>query len=425
MHTSNEKVKAIDSFHMPTNKADLSVFCGMVKYYHRFLPRVSEIMTPLFALIGQNSVWKWGECENKAFLKAKELLKSNNLLIHYDASTPLFLTCDASLYGLGAVLEQKDKDGLLRPVSYASRTMAKAEENYSQTEKVGLAVVWSVSKFHKYLFGRSFEIWSDHKPLLGLIGESKAVPRIASGRIIRWSLLLAGYNYKLCYKPGCRIPNADCLSRFPKQVDVADPPKVGEEILLLDQLSLTVVRADDIRRWTDHDPVLSCVRNNILRGWEECSSEEFRPYINRKDELTVLNGCVLWGNRVFIPPQDRESVINELHESHPGIVKMKSLARCYTWWPSMDKDLEMKGSACRKCQENRNFPMSKQPLHPWEFPSKLWSRLHIDYAGPIDGHMFLVVVDAFSKWLEVIQTNGCSLLMVYLILLLVIMLQDL
>ena len=128
----------------------------------------------------------------------------------------------------------------------------------------------------------------------------------------------------------------------------------------------------------------------------------------RKDELTVLNGCVLWGNRVVIPPQGRESVINELHESHPGIVKMKSLARCYTWRPSIDKDLEMKVSACRKCQENRNFPMSKQSLHPWGFPSKPWSRLHIDYDRPIDGHMFLVVVDAFSEWLEVIQTNGCA-----------------
>ena len=74
VHTSNEKVKAIDSFCMPTNKADLSVFCGMVKYYHRFLPRVSDVMAPLFALIGQNSVWKWGECQNKAFLKARELL---------------------------------------------------------------------------------------------------------------------------------------------------------------------------------------------------------------------------------------------------------------------------------------------------------------------------------------------------------------
>ena len=84
----------------------------------------------MVSLIGQNSVWKWGECENKAFLKAKELLKSNNLLIHYDASKPLFLTCDASSYGVGAVLEQKDKDGLLRPVSYASRTMVKAEKNY-------------------------------------------------------------------------------------------------------------------------------------------------------------------------------------------------------------------------------------------------------------------------------------------------------
>ena len=135
--------------------------------------------------------------------------------MHYDPNMCLYLTCDASSYGLGAVLEQKDEKGLLRPISYASRTLAKAEKNYSQTEKEGLAVVWAVSKFHKYLFGRFFEIWSDHKPLLGILGEGKAIPQMASGRIIRWSLLLAGYKYKLCYKPGCKIPNTDCLSRFP------------------------------------------------------------------------------------------------------------------------------------------------------------------------------------------------------------------
>ena len=90
IHTSDEKVVAIDSFPMPTNKNELSVFCGMVKYYHRFLPRVSEIMAPLFSLVSHNSVWKWGDCESKAFLSAKELLKSNNLLAHYDANKPLF-----------------------------------------------------------------------------------------------------------------------------------------------------------------------------------------------------------------------------------------------------------------------------------------------------------------------------------------------
>ena len=167
------------------------------------------------------------------------------------------------------MLEQECEGGGLKPVCYASRTLSKCEQNYSQTEKEGLSVVWAVGKFHKYLYGRKFEIWSDHKPLLGLLGEKKAIPHMASGRIIRWSLTLSSYDYKLCYKPGCTIPNADCLSRFPLKTDEIEPPCVGEEVMLLEHIDTTNVKADDIRRWTDRDPVMSSVRTCILRGWNE------------------------------------------------------------------------------------------------------------------------------------------------------------
>ena len=410
VQASDEKVKAIDQFHTPVNKQELSTFCGMVKYYHRFLPCISKVMAPLYALERGKSEWSWGNEEETAFLEAKKLLKSNSLLVHYNPDKPLVLTCDASSYGLGAVLEQECENGMLKPISYASRTLSKSEKNYSQTEKEGLGVVWAVNKFHKYLFGRKFEIWTDHKPLLGLLGENKAVPRMASGRIIRWSLVLSGYDYKLCYKQGCKIPNADCLSRFPLKVNEIEPPFVGEEVLLLEQFDKTNVKSDDIRRWTDRDPILSYVRSCILHGWNENveGKEDFRPYFNRRNELTVLQGCILWGNKIIVPPQGRDSVTEELHDTHPGIVKMKNLARCYVWWPNIDKDLERRVNSCKKCQEYRHCSIDKQPLHPWEFPSKPWSRIHIDYAGPIEGQMFLVVIDAYSKWLEVIPTFGCS-----------------
>ena len=410
IHASDEKVLAIDQFHTPKNKQELSTFNGMVKYYHRFLPSVSKVMAPLYVLERGNSEWSWGEKESNAFLEAKKLLKSNTLLVHYDPDKPLVLTCDASSYGLGAVLEQENEEGLLKPVSYASRTLSKSEKNYCQTEKEGLSVVWAVSKFHKYLYGRNFQIWTDHKPLIGLLGETKAVPHIASGRIIRWSVMLSGYKYSLKYKQGCRIPNADCLSRFPLQIDEFEPPCVGEEVLLLEHVNYTNVNSSDIQRWTDRDPILAQVRSYVLKGWNDnCElDEDFKPYVNRKNELSVLQGCILWGNRIVVPPQGRESVTEELHDTHPGIVKMKNLARCYVWWPNIDKDLERKVNSCKKCQEYRFCAIDKLPLHPWEFPSKPWSRIHIDYAGPIEGQMYLVVIDAYSKWLEVIATSGCT-----------------
>lgn len=163
-----------------------------------------------------------------------------------------------------------------------------------------------------------------------------------------------------------------------------------------------VVSAANIKEWTNRDKVLSQVRRHILLGWPDCKlGEEFRPYVARKTELSVLDGCVLWGMRVVVPPQGRHLVLEELHDTHSGVNRMKSLARNYIWWPQMDAQIEDVVKTCSTCQETRPSPPAA-PLHPWEWPSTPWSRLHLDFAGPYMGHMFLVIVDAHSK------VDGCS-----------------
>ncbi|MDA8003069.1 MAG: DDE-type integrase/transposase/recombinase, partial [Alphaproteobacteria bacterium] len=108
----------------------------------------------------------------------------------------------------------------------------------------------------------------------------------------------------------------------------------------------------------------------------------------------------LWGSRVVVPKVLCQQVLDELHESHPGVSRMKAIARGVVWWPEMNSEIESKVHSCRECQLNQKTP-AQAPLHPWEWPSQPWTRLHIDYAGPFLGKMFLVVVDAHSKWLEV------------------------
>ena len=103
---------------------------------------------------------------------------------------------------------------------------------------------------------------------------------------------------------------------------------------------------------------------------------------------------------VIVPPAGRAKVLDELHEGHPGISGMKSLARSFVWWPSMVQNLEDKTKSCNSCQSSRHQP-APAPLHPWEWPEHPWARIHADYAGPFYGQMFLIVADAFSKWLEV------------------------
>ena len=106
--------------------------------------------------------------------------------------------------------------------------------------------------------------------------------------------------------------------------------------------------------------------------------------------------CVV-GTRVVVPPAGRTRVVEELHEGHPGVSRMKSLARSFVWWPGMDHDLEAKVKSCQHCQITRHSP-PPAPLHPWEWPQRPWVRIHVDYAGPFLGKMFLVVIDSHSKW---------------------------
>lgn len=113
--------------------------------------------------------------------------------------------------------------------------------------------------------------------------------------------------------------------------------------------------------------------------------------------------------RVIIPPKGREKLLDELHEGHTGMNKTKNVARSYMWWPNMDKDIESRIKCCEICQMTQNCP-SNAPLHPWQWPERPWSRLHIDYAGPFMGKMFLIIVDAYSKWMDVYPVHSANTL---------------
>ena len=155
------------------------------------------------------------------------------------------------------------------------------------------------------------------------------------------------------------------------------------------------------------DPIPSQVLEYSQKGWPESPAEELRAFHQKSSELTIHQGCLMWGMRVIIPPSLRQKVKDQLHAGHIGIVKMKGLARRYVWWPDIDKELECVARECQSCQLILNAP-SLAPLHPWMFLEKPWERLNIDFAGPFMGHMFFVVVDAHSKWPEVIVMDSTT-----------------
>ena len=175
-----------------------------------------------------------------AFKAAKQMLCSATLLVHCDPEKPLILHCDTSPYGLGSVLAHTMQDGTERPTAYASRTLSAPERNYSQIEKEGLAFIYSVKKFHQYLFGRHVTIVTDYKPLLGLLSETTLIPR--------WALILAAYDYTLLYRSSKSHANADCMSHLP-QVNVLASSQT-ESYILLTEVANSPVTSEEVKLHT-------------------------------------------------------------------------------------------------------------------------------------------------------------------------------
>ena len=160
--------------------------------------------------------------------------------------------------------------------------------------------------------------------------------------------------------------------------------------------------ADQVRRFTAKDPRLSRVLHFTKSGWPTTVEKSLQAYFNKRQEITLEGGCLLWGIRVIVPEKLQKRVLDELHVDHLGIVRMKSKARSYVWWPGVDQDIERVVRSCLPCQTVRNTPLAT-PLHPWLWPSKPWRRVHVDFAGPFLKRMFLLVTDAHSKWPEIIE----------------------
>lgn len=401
---TSDKVSAIINAPVPKNISELQSFLGLLNFYRNFLPNASTVLEPLNSLLRKGVPWNWNSEQNSAFQKAKELLLQSDFLVHFDPKLPIVVSADSSSYGIGAVLAHII-NGKERPVCFASRTLNQAERNYSQIEREALALVYALKQFHFYIFGYEFTLKTDHKPLLGIFSPDKLIPSMASGRIIRWCLTLQAYRFKLIHTSGKLLGHVDALSRLPLPNPCDSVPIPAEWVNVVQFMDSTPTSSRHIASWTKTDPILSRVHQFCNSGWPISNvSSELLPYYRRKNELSLQGDCVLWGTRVVIPQKGRSKLLNDLHSEHVGSTRMKQLARSYFWWPNLDADIEDVTNSCSHCLEHRNNPPVTE-LHPWMWPDIPWHRVHIDYAGPLHDHYFLIIVDATSKWAEIYKTK--------------------
>lgn len=407
LHSTEEKIKSIVMAPNPKNVKDLQAFLGFVNYLARFLPSLSSTLHPLHQLLKKDVRWNWDDSCQKAFAEIKRIVQENRSLAHYNPDLPIRLTVDGSDYGLGAIISQVYPNGEEKPLAFASRTLTAAEKKYSQLHKEGAALVFGTKKFHLYLFGRKWTLANDNRPLLSIFGPKKGIPTCAANRLQRWALLLANYNYDVEWVQSSKNV-ADWLSRAPMPADPVEGEGLDPALFYVfeDNEDLPL-RYEDVMAETKKEDVLKKVATYLRVGWPQSVSEELLPYFRRRDELHEEEGVILWGNRVIVPTRLRSAVLNELHSTHMGIVKVKSLARSYVWWPQIDSEIEETVKSCGACNAVKDNPPTVS-LIPWEWPTKAWQRLHMDYLGPVAGQYYLVVVDSHSKWLEAFPTKSMT-----------------
>lgn len=406
LHPTKEKINSVQNAPPPTNVTQLKSFLGLIMFYSRFLNNHSTVLAPLNRLLQKDVDYVWTKTEQDAFVCAKNLLVNSKTLVHYDDSLPIYLACDASSYGVGVVLSHII-DGEERPVGFASSTLTPAQKNYSQLDKEALSIIYGLKHFHQYLYGRKFTIICDNKPLIHLFSPTAPIPVLAAARLQRWALILASYDYDIMYRPTAKHSNADGMSRLPLN-RIFSPVEENINCLFFCEDIGTNITSDIIGKYTQCDKVLSKVFRFIQFGWPTHHLDsELMTYKQKAAELSIENNCILWNCRVVIPNILQSIILNELHDTHPGITRMRMLARSYVWWPAIDNCIHKLVSTCNVCQSMRNDP-PKSYVHPWTFPTHAWSRVHIDFAGPISGQMYLIIVDAYSKYPEVVKMSSTS-----------------
>ena len=125
---SKSKVKAIEEAPVPRNVSELKSFLGLVNYYAKFLSNLASTLAPLYLLLNKNTKWLWSKEHNATFQSIESALTSTSLLVHFDSSLPIILSCDASPYGVGAVLSHQISNTEEKPIAFASRSLAAAEK---------------------------------------------------------------------------------------------------------------------------------------------------------------------------------------------------------------------------------------------------------------------------------------------------------
>ena len=452
IETDPKKINDILHWPVPKTVHDVRSFLGFTNYYRKFIYKYAQKAKPLNALIsGENAKKKykhitWTSEHQQSFDALKATCVDTPILAYADYTKPFWLNTDASRTGLGAILYQQQDDGTFRVISYASRSLSKTERNYDAHKLEFLALKWAVTKrFHEYLYGGKFEVYTDNNPLTYILTTAKL-----DANRQRWVASLAVYDFKIFYKAGKLNVDADSLSRIPwEHALVSDTPL--DEILtkcalLSPQLTTkipylpeAVIQSHELfvrselelsksqwKREQDFDfsikTFICLMKSGELASYQVRKSDqedlkcmmrlrkEFfldSDLLYRRTFFKTINRVV---NQFVMPRQFRKRTVLVCHEdyAHLGMDRVQVLLQERFYWPKMSEDVRQYIRTCERCARFKQKP-EKEAMQTItaSYPLEL---IHVDFltiGGKKDKYKnVLVVTDHFTRYAQCFVTDN-------------------
>lgn len=385
LRTDPEKVSAIINYPSPKNTTEIKRLIGLVSWYRRFIKDFSSICSPISDLLhgrkkGQSITWT-PEAE-AAFSEIKSRLVSAPVLASPDFTKPFIIQCDASDTGVGAILYQ-ECDGIEHPVAYASKTLTSCQRKYTVTEKELLAVIFGIEKFRSYIEGTKFTVETDHASLIYLRNLSNP-----SGRLTRWAVKLAQYDFVIKHRKGSLNVVADALSRSVAEISVVDVSSFRPDSWYKSMLKKVLDNPEAYPSFR--------VDNDVL----------YKHILSRN---RIVSNLTDW--KIVVPSANRLEVLKFYHDNetaaHFGVSKTLSRISDLYYWPKIRKDVYKyvrKCAVCAACKSS-NLPRAGQ-MGSYKNINFPFQCISADLLGPYprskEGNRYVfVVVDWFTKFVLV------------------------
>ena len=414
-----DKIEVIQNYPVPKNCDEVRSFVALVSYYRRFVKGFATKASPLNELLKKGVKFAWTDERQEAFECLRDSLITSPILAYPNFQEKFSLYTDASNTGIGAILVQHIK-GTEKTIAFASRSLKAHERKYATIERECLALVWGIKHFRPYLYGKEFDVITDHNPLKWLDNA-----RDPHSRLSRWSLALQSYAFTIKHRPGRLHNNVDSLSRMPNFAQI-DNKSQDISVNAIDSPGLQV---DRVRELQKQDPSLQDLVKYLETGVVPENSINARRLMATADDYLLEDGVLyhLDKNRIrsrnvvrkqlVIPRSLKDEVMLSLHEEitsgHLSFQKTYLKIKERYFWTGMYTEIEKWCASCVDCATKktpRNLP--KAPLQPIPVEGP-FDRVAVDVLGPFptsdQGNKYVVIfTDYFTKWTEAFAVKNAD-----------------